>query len=479
MKRRWILALSAIALASFSAQAFSDFANIRFADDIVREVWSERDRETCVGHVKLSDQLDYCRLLEGDRRDICMNLSDVLHPAQLPNAIGDSDLEHPGECPIVSYPERNHICASRYEALDEARLWLNMSRYAKSKCERIYFFAVASNYLSQTFNPFNFVLGEDEQCKNILYRRLDDSLKYNRTVYGFEQTCAFRYMQNGERKTYLHPISVNHGDINRLMRNLTAEVIPFYAMPFAEKKENESVPDFGCETDSDCIMVDADCCGCTGGGKQKAMSKLMAEDWRDNLERDCADAGCMAVMSQHVSCYSDPVCVGGECSFEPDPQRICQNNNIRVDCEQGIDIEKEYGIGCGEVEKLCGWDIMENIQTTTTATTMIRPQTSVTVTTMALPSTTMALSTTTILEATKTTLPDGGVETEQIQKNEGGTWWSAYLAAVFLAIAAAFFILKGPAPKPESKRLRGLGDKGARKSRPGSQGTKLGDAGRR
>jgi hypothetical protein len=69
-----------------------------------------------------------------------------------------------------------------------------------------------------------------------------------------------------------------------------------------------------CKADADCVLVPADCCGCTGGGKQTAIScRAQAAHEREQRAR-CKDVVCTAVMSQHPSCsVASAMCKEGKC----------------------------------------------------------------------------------------------------------------------------------------------------------------------
>lgn len=75
-----------------------------------------------------------------------------------------------------------------------------------------------------------------------------------------------------------------------------------------------------CKVDSDCTLVPADCCGCEGGGKQKAI--LVRDKARDQKARRarCAETLCSAVVSQDSSCaVTVAVCKEGQCALAPSP----------------------------------------------------------------------------------------------------------------------------------------------------------------
>jgi hypothetical protein len=71
-----------------------------------------------------------------------------------------------------------------------------------------------------------------------------------------------------------------------------------------------------CQVDSDCVLVPDDCCGCTGGGKQRALPKKDKAGFERARQARCADTLCPAVMSQDPSCAAtSAVCKEGKCTL--------------------------------------------------------------------------------------------------------------------------------------------------------------------
>jgi hypothetical protein len=72
-----------------------------------------------------------------------------------------------------------------------------------------------------------------------------------------------------------------------------------------------------CKVDSECVLVPADCCGCTGGGKQKAILQKEKASYKRALQSRCTDTLCPSVMSQDASCAATAVCKEGKCTLNP------------------------------------------------------------------------------------------------------------------------------------------------------------------
>jgi len=67
--------------------------------------------------------------------------------------------------------------------------------------------------------------------------------------------------------------------------------------------------------DSDCIKVKGGCCGCSAGGTATAINKNFEKEWQDKLTDECIrlQIKCLAVMSNHPSCFKDTKCVNNKC----------------------------------------------------------------------------------------------------------------------------------------------------------------------
>lgn len=66
-----------------------------------------------------------------------------------------------------------------------------------------------------------------------------------------------------------------------------------------------------CETDSDCVETQPDCCGCSNGGTQVGINKKYLAAWQSEIAKACQDIGCPAVYvctEGKISCNSNKVC---------------------------------------------------------------------------------------------------------------------------------------------------------------------------
>ena len=91
-----------------------------------------------------------------------------------------------------------------------------------------------------------------------------------------------------------------------------------------------------CSADTDCVKVDADCCGCNAGGKAVAVNKNYKEEWEKELLEKCKDIVCPAVMSEDPSCFGAVKCVNNVCQIESKNK----NSNLEFSigqCNSNID----------------------------------------------------------------------------------------------------------------------------------------------
>jgi hypothetical protein len=73
-----------------------------------------------------------------------------------------------------------------------------------------------------------------------------------------------------------------------------------------------------CKRASDCELVAEDCCGCSSGGKHRAIAKSQRAAYDKRQQARCgATFACLAVLSGDPSCLMDAGCRGGRCVLVP------------------------------------------------------------------------------------------------------------------------------------------------------------------
>ena len=72
---------------------------------------------------------------------------------------------------------------------------------------------------------------------------------------------------------------------------------------------------YKCSRNSDCVSVQADCCGCNHGGTANAIYVTYRNYWNDKMSRECGTIDCVAMMSTHWTCFAEPECINGKCEL--------------------------------------------------------------------------------------------------------------------------------------------------------------------
>jgi len=126
-----------------------------------------------------------------------------------------------------------------------------------------------------------------------------------------------------------------------------------------EEDDNNSMPASfnSCTKDSDCTVVNLDCCGCNAGGMATVINPYYLDAWNQTVLVGCEGYSCTAVMSQHISCFSEAKCVSGTCTLNPNPGEICASD-LYSNCQgvEGDELEQtkdEYGASCQEIIDIC------------------------------------------------------------------------------------------------------------------------------
>ena len=168
----------------------------------------------------------------------------------------------------------------------------------------------------------------------------------------------FFILSNSQREDILdvskkiNPLEEEVLDSN-LIRKPLEERIEIFA-----KRERITQNDlFSCKIDEDCIMVPPGCCGCSSGSGHIFINKNYEDDWRSFTQSICQQTACIAVISQHISCFSNPVCVENKCRSAPNKEIVC-NSLLYENCkdfppDNMDEILRGNGISCNEVIEIC------------------------------------------------------------------------------------------------------------------------------
>ena len=126
---------------------------------------------------------------------------------------------------------------------------------------------------------------------------------------------------------------------------------------------------FACAVDADCVPVSTGCGDCGSAGRQimingeyvDATLLLINEQyesaWDARRSKECEGLGVVFQGSQHVSCFSDPVCADGRCVLVPNASRLCEGWGHHYLClVQDFEYQSSYemyGIDCEDVFEIC------------------------------------------------------------------------------------------------------------------------------
>ena len=118
-------------------------------------------------------------------------------------------------------------------------------------------------------------------------------------------------------------------------------------------------PAFACETDTDCVSVPADCCGCSMGGESLAING----DYADARRPVCEGTFCPAV---YLCRDEQPACVANRCELVPAaPSGECtpeecgpRPRSVTLMCDDGS-VGGNTGVCQRDDRGACGWEIRE------------------------------------------------------------------------------------------------------------------------
>jgi len=68
-----------------------------------------------------------------------------------------------------------------------------------------------------------------------------------------------------------------------------------------------------CLQDSECVLVNANCCGCDNNGTKTAINKYYIGYWNERLYQRCANAYCPRVVSEDSTCSAEAKCLKTKC----------------------------------------------------------------------------------------------------------------------------------------------------------------------
>jgi hypothetical protein len=70
-----------------------------------------------------------------------------------------------------------------------------------------------------------------------------------------------------------------------------------------------------CHQDTDCVLVTDGCCGCSEGGKQRAVPRKARDGYEKKRQKICKETMCPQLMSEDASCLARAVCKEKTCAL--------------------------------------------------------------------------------------------------------------------------------------------------------------------
>ena len=71
-----------------------------------------------------------------------------------------------------------------------------------------------------------------------------------------------------------------------------------------------------CRTDADCVKTQTTCCPCSSGGEEKCLSKLVAEEFQENLSLNCHPENELVCIALFNCKIEKCLCIDGKCIEE-------------------------------------------------------------------------------------------------------------------------------------------------------------------
>jgi len=124
----------------------------------------------------------------------------------------------------------------------------------------------------------------------------------------FEQNSLFVNTTNDAKDKIIEGIKLKTAEIQTV----------YFRMIIIEEDQKEPLKDddiYICKENRECVMVSADCCGCGMGGTTTTINKDYLNYWENKLNAECKPIACLAVISNHWTCFATPKCVDGRCQL--------------------------------------------------------------------------------------------------------------------------------------------------------------------
>lgn len=197
--KRLILILLIIGTVS----AWNPYTKRYICETAVKEVWGSPAITNCLTMKSSKSIRGFCDAVY-DVKGVqlhreCLNSlrgHEFFHASEIPEKLfNDSELHHDySKCPARPGPAKHFICGDKEDkaAQEQADIWFNESLRAGDLCLRIYEFCIGANYYSDSEDPLNQMMKEDEdQCRLPLWGMVDERLMSANRDWSVHKRCKF------------------------------------------------------------------------------------------------------------------------------------------------------------------------------------------------------------------------------------------------------------------------------------------------
>ena len=92
-------------------------------------------------------------------------------------------------------------------------------------------------------------------------------------------------------------------------------IIAIIFLVYRTNLDSGEIDFFPCDIDNDCTSVANGVCGCTAGGSNIAINEKYISEWAAQF--DSQQIACLTVMSNHWTCFAQPICIQNKCELIP------------------------------------------------------------------------------------------------------------------------------------------------------------------
>ncbi len=197
---RVLVILIGLILVSQGVSAWGPLMHEYLCEEAVIKVWGADTAKNCLIDADLLFQKRFCETLEDEYYDGCVNLSEVVNPANMPCTVFNDCDQHKdySKCPVKVDKDARYMCGnlSYAPALDYAEKWFDKAANATDVCNRVYDFCIASSYLADSYVPENQLAYKSvNKCEGELEKKVDDSIKNKNLNIYVRIMCRYEYLE--------------------------------------------------------------------------------------------------------------------------------------------------------------------------------------------------------------------------------------------------------------------------------------------